>query len=253
MQSFSDRLREQMARRNLNQQRLAQLIGVTQGSVSRWLKGSQPHHRHIEVLAKHLGVTFKWLLSGRVDAFEGMNVGDYIAEMRSGLLARWGTAIKTMEELRIKELPESDRGEIEAMLDKAKSRYRMLLGTVHILEGEDPSASLFSNGWEKPPKFENLLPVILENKTPDPLDKCSDLASLEKYAYTTVGMWLDGLSHIQARDFLREVLFQGEVLIEKLKPPRNSASLDPHLIKKGSGTVYKAVRRNVRKEKVQSK
>ena len=63
MAEFKDRLREAMNNAGLNQSELAQKAGITQSSVSDWLKGKYlAKQDKVDLLAKALGVSPSWLM-----------------------------------------------------------------------------------------------------------------------------------------------------------------------------------------------
>lgn len=65
MHNFPDRLRSIMSSFDLNQARLAELLGMKQAAVSRWLSGDadMPQSTAMAIQAA-LGVRWQWLLNG---------------------------------------------------------------------------------------------------------------------------------------------------------------------------------------------
>lgn len=62
----SDRIRDARKNKNLTQQRLGDLVGVSKTTVSQWEKGDYaPSGQNLYNLAKALGVSAEWLLSGK--------------------------------------------------------------------------------------------------------------------------------------------------------------------------------------------
>lgn len=63
MAEFKDRLREAMTNAGINQSELAQKTGITQSSVSDWLKGKYlAKQDKVDLLAKALNVSPSWLM-----------------------------------------------------------------------------------------------------------------------------------------------------------------------------------------------
>lgn len=64
----SDRIRQTRIERKLTQQQLGDKIGVSKATISQWEKGDySPSGQNLYTLAKVLGVSAEWLLSGRGD------------------------------------------------------------------------------------------------------------------------------------------------------------------------------------------
>lgn len=78
MAEFKDRLREAMNNAGLNQSELAQKAGITQSSVSDWLKGKYlAKQDKVDLLAKALGVSPSWLMGmdlGKNDNYLPSNI-----------------------------------------------------------------------------------------------------------------------------------------------------------------------------------
>lgn len=78
MAEFKDRLREAMNNAGLNQSELAQKAGITQSSVSDWLKGKYlAKQDKVDLLAKALGVSPSWLMGmdlGKNDNYFPSNI-----------------------------------------------------------------------------------------------------------------------------------------------------------------------------------
>lgn len=53
---------------------LAGVVGVTQAAVSNWLKGSIPKGDQLLVMARALGVTMEWLLTGSAPKYPGIAI-----------------------------------------------------------------------------------------------------------------------------------------------------------------------------------
>ena len=64
MENFSERLFELMQRQRFNKSSLGKAVGVTHSTVARWLAGSIPAIDTLQLLAKTLGVSAQFLISG---------------------------------------------------------------------------------------------------------------------------------------------------------------------------------------------
>jgi len=62
---FSQRLREAVTDKGVNQEALAKAVGVSQGSVSGWFNGAIPSADKLTKIAEHLGVRSEWLIAGK--------------------------------------------------------------------------------------------------------------------------------------------------------------------------------------------
>lgn len=65
METFSERLAEQMSSKSINQKTLSALAGVAQGTISKYLNGKEPKSAELFRIAQALGVTMDYLYSGR--------------------------------------------------------------------------------------------------------------------------------------------------------------------------------------------
>ena len=110
--SFSERLALAMNRSGVNQSDVARAVGVSSGTVSRWLAGASPRVAVAGRLAKFLNCGLEWLLEGKLDPG------------RFSIFARHD--VKDYE--RISKLPERKQGgEFKKLLDadRAKFPYRL--------------------------------------------------------------------------------------------------------------------------------
>lgn len=63
--AIGERIKRVRLERSLEQKELAQLVDVTEKSVSNWELGENSPHRHIGLLARALGVSEAWLWQGQ--------------------------------------------------------------------------------------------------------------------------------------------------------------------------------------------
>lgn len=92
-----------MKEKNIDQTQLANLLGVTQGSVSQWLTGrTTPRGKKLEQLAAVFGVTVSELMSE--EKKEDTSKEDYIRELEQKLLKATTELLeyKTRENERLK-------------------------------------------------------------------------------------------------------------------------------------------------------
>jgi transcriptional regulator with XRE-family HTH domain len=61
---FASRLNQTLARKGMTQASLAEAVGVSQASVSRWLGGTLPHPKKQMAICEALGVQHEWLVFG---------------------------------------------------------------------------------------------------------------------------------------------------------------------------------------------
>lgn len=64
MDTFSERLEQAIQASGRAKSDIADSVGVKPPALSRWLRGSQPEHRHLAAIAKELNVDVNWLISG---------------------------------------------------------------------------------------------------------------------------------------------------------------------------------------------
>lgn len=77
---LGDRLRVQLEERGLSQQKLAESLGVSRQTVSRWLSGTVPLARTLHVLSEMFDVSPQWLLTGN-DKATGIVHGRHLGAM----------------------------------------------------------------------------------------------------------------------------------------------------------------------------
>src|SRR5437016_1290421 len=64
MPSIAERLKKLFREQDLSQRRVADLVSVSRGTVAGWLSGAKPYPSTVGRLARVLGVSAEWLLSG---------------------------------------------------------------------------------------------------------------------------------------------------------------------------------------------
>lgn len=72
---FANWLREEMHSRNINQPQLAEALGVTQPTISRWLNGKLPDPEQSTRLCEYfdINLSFLYQLMGRLERPEGFS------------------------------------------------------------------------------------------------------------------------------------------------------------------------------------
>jgi transcriptional regulator with XRE-family HTH domain len=68
--AFSDRLKKVMLARDLTQAQVAEIVGISQPSVFRWLNGTLPSPSMARLAAEKLGVGIEWLLYGEAPIYK---------------------------------------------------------------------------------------------------------------------------------------------------------------------------------------
>jgi HTH-type transcriptional regulator, cell division transcriptional repressor len=99
--TISDRIKETRIARGLNASELARLVGVTPAAVSNWENNAiTPRRTALEILARVLGVTVEYLLTGRSErelvethARQGDSVATIIQDARLRLARATGLPI----------------------------------------------------------------------------------------------------------------------------------------------------------------
>ena len=64
-QALAARIKQEMDARGKKQTELAELFGLSANAVSKWIKSGKIGRDRIPVIARFLGVTMEWLLTGR--------------------------------------------------------------------------------------------------------------------------------------------------------------------------------------------
>ncbi len=64
MSNLSQRLKETLLKANLSQQQVADAIGVTQGTISKIIRGETTNPRYLPDIARRLNVSVEWLMTG---------------------------------------------------------------------------------------------------------------------------------------------------------------------------------------------
>jgi transcriptional regulator with XRE-family HTH domain len=134
--TFKGRLVQLMEEKGLSQQAVAQLAGVGQGTVSRWLSGSVPDLGNVETLASKTDVPLAWLAhgEGHLDVpYEGID--GFIQRARKRIIPRLNSVLKSLDALKeVDFLSAGDRENIEKIWLNLHSRRVRLSECVDALE-----------------------------------------------------------------------------------------------------------------------
>lgn len=103
--TFFERLQRIIAVKKMSQKRLSELLGVDQGTVSRWRK-KPPSMANVVKICEEIGCDFNWLANGTGDPFPSVLQG---ARFAAKALANQGVPIRqVLAEQRSADQPEQD-------------------------------------------------------------------------------------------------------------------------------------------------